>query len=94
MSRPLTYAQKEPAGEWSVKAACRQSYGTHFPTAPVNTELHRRQVALAQSMCDICPVTQECYDLAIRNKERDGIWGGVIFQQGARARRRLIQLAT
>jgi hypothetical protein len=37
------------------------------------------KIATAKSICSSCPVKDMCYDLAIKNNEMDGVWGGVNF---------------
>lgn len=91
MTREVNYFQKEPPGVWAIHAACRGSSGVHFPDAPVNTFEYNRQVAVAQVMCRGCPVQDQCFDLAVRNREREGVWGGEDFS--IRSRRRRLRLA-
>lgn len=79
MTREVVYIRREEAGLWRERATCRGSYGTHFPTASVGQAQRREQVRAAVAMCKVCPVRQECFDLATKNKEKDGIWGGVEF---------------
>lgn len=38
-----------------------------------------RSVDDAKAICATCPVTQKCFELALANDERHGIWGGVNF---------------
>lgn len=38
-----------------------------------------KKIAEAKSICSSCPVKDKCYDLAVKNQEMDGIWGGVNF---------------
>ena len=35
------------------------------------------RVAQAKKICEKCPVKTECLEYAIRNKFKDGIWGGL-----------------
>lgn len=38
-----------------------------------------REIALAVSLCQECPIKAECYALAVKNDERNGVWGGTDF---------------
>ena len=33
----------------------------------------------AKSICSSCPIKDECLNIAIENRERYGVWGGVDF---------------
>lgn len=35
------------------------------------------RVAQAKKICDTCEVKMECLEYAVRNKFKDGIWGGL-----------------
>jgi hypothetical protein len=52
------------------------------------------QAAEAIEICHTCPVSTECFFWAVRNNEKDGIWGGVLFTASRRhhERERLIAL--
>jgi Transcription factor WhiB len=39
-----------------------------------------RRIDLAKSICSTCPLQEQCYDLAVSNKEVYGVWGGVNFE--------------
>lgn len=43
-------------------------------------------VALAVSLCRLCPVRAVCNELATRGGERHGVWGGVL-RESPRGRR-------
>ncbi len=89
MTREVNYFKKSPPGAWVKDAACRGIHGVHFPDAPLNTQEYKQQVAFAQSICARCPVQQPCLELALSNREREGVWGGIEFEASARGRRRL-----
>jgi hypothetical protein len=42
--------------------------------------------ALAVAICAGCPVRAACYERAVQNGERSGIWGGVNFETSPRER--------
>ena len=33
----------------------------------------------AESLCHGCPLIKQCYDFAVANDEKSGIWGGIDF---------------
>lgn len=43
-------------------------------------ELH--DIARAKAICAKCPVKAECLDLALRNEEPWGVWGGQLVMNG------------
>lgn len=64
------------AADWRDRAACRGVDPDLF--FPVTTEGPAlEQAARAQAVCDLCPVTRDCLEFALRQRERDGIWGGL-----------------
>lgn len=86
---------RQMPGPWAAQAECRDTFGKHhFPRGPQHSPEYRQDVALAKAMCAVCTVRQECLDLAIANRETDGVWGGYLFPRGVKAhRRRLAQSA-
>jgi hypothetical protein len=56
-----------------------------FPSSRDVQMRHRRtpresELSLqAKSICSTCPIQKECLKMAIDNRERYGIWGGVDF---------------
>src|SRR5689334_10167784 len=40
------------------------------------------EIAEAKSICSGCEVANECFALAIANKEPWGVWGGLLFSNG------------
>jgi WhiB family redox-sensing transcriptional regulator len=45
------------------------------------------QIAQAKRICAGCQVREQCLDFALRNGERDGIWGGATPEDRIRVRR-------
>ena len=41
-----------------------------------------------RKICDVCPVKEECLDHALDNKERFGMWGGLVPLERLRIERR------
>jgi WhiB family redox-sensing transcriptional regulator len=72
---------------WMKKAACRDaatydgSYDRFYPEE--NTE-----VQSALELCKPCGVRAQCLDLALVNREHQGIWGGKTGRQRETERRR------
>lgn len=67
-------------------AACRGLAPDVFFPAHGDVAGSRR----AKAICATCPVRDECLDVALRNCERHGIWGGMTEHEWrAEARRRL-----
>ena len=66
--------------EWHDEAACRDS-GEDFFTD--DTEQKDKLVA---AYCDVCPVALTCLDSEPLFPGIRGIWGGVLFGSGARAK--------
>ena len=58
---------------WMADGLCRQvDHDLFFPE--VGDGKGSRD---AKKTCQTCPVTQDCLEYALRNKERNGIWGGM-----------------
>lgn len=78
MAGDLTVPElRDEVGMWGV---CHR---LHIPTSLFYGE-SREDEAKAAAYCAQCPVEQECYELAVKTKERHGVWGGVSFNQGDR----------
>lgn len=59
--------------DWRARAACvGMPANFWFPEKNQNANQGRR-------VCAGCPVRQDCYDAAVANGERFGVWGGVNF---------------
>jgi WhiB family redox-sensing transcriptional regulator len=79
----------EPAGidegdtSWMERGACR-SAGPQlfFPTRGSNGGNQ------AKTICQACPVTDECLDYALRTGQRYGIWGGMNYDERTQVQRK------
>ncbi len=49
-----------------------------FPSYNNKTE-QAKAIAEASLICEGCPIQQVCYELAVKNHEKLGIWGGSYF---------------
>jgi WhiB family redox-sensing transcriptional regulator len=65
--------------DWAMGAACRGSQReAFFPPASIERKEERlEREAIAKRICAGCAVRSECLDLALRNREIHGIWGGL-----------------
>jgi WhiB family redox-sensing transcriptional regulator len=73
------------AREWRAAGACRSADPEiFFPVSGRGTSTG--QIAQAKRICASCEVRQLCLDFAMRNGERDGIWGGTTPEDRTRVR--------
>lgn len=68
--------------EWKNKAACQGEnttifFGEEASGRGVKAKLPDYEVI--EELCPTCPVRTDCYEYAVSNKERFGVWGGVDF---------------
>jgi hypothetical protein len=71
----LLTQEKDPENEleWQRDALCSQTDPeAFFPD-------QERGGGDAKKICKLCPVKQDCFDYAVSNNERNGIWGGIDF---------------
>jgi len=74
--------------EWKLRALCREvDPDLFFPEGPANVVHSRYKEAI--SVCAKCEVRRECYQYALDNNERDGIWGGHYAVHIQRAKRKV-----
>jgi len=64
-------------------AACLTADPVLFFPDPADAETEARAAAI----CAVCPVRAACYERAVQNGERHGVWGGVNLDQAAKPRR-------
>ena len=75
---------------WFTKAACKGKPTSWFYPPKGDVSLS----AQAKAICIYCPVRIDCLEWALRNHEREGIWGGLHpKQRHALAKRRRLNLA-
>ena len=65
---------------WEAEAACKGLQKYFFAPANESKKDREARVPNALIMCNQCVVVNECYDKAIANNERFGIWGGIDFE--------------
>lgn len=69
---------------WRLRARVEEGHacgladaGLFFGDEEETDEQRRRREAAAVRVCAGCPVAAECRELAVRNRERFGVWGGL-----------------
>jgi WhiB family redox-sensing transcriptional regulator len=69
--------------DWRAEAACRS-----LPTEwwYPHDGMHHKYTVRARSVCERCPVREECLIAALRRNE-DGIWGGYNIKERRRLNR-------
>lgn len=77
--------------EWRAQARCIEAPKELFFPVGKNGRYDELTVARARSYCDVCPVSDECYTFARLDKERSGIWGGVVLETSSKQNRRVAQ---
>ena len=65
--------------DWATGAACRGTQREAFfpPNSIERKEERLERESVAKRICAGCSVRGECLDLALRNHEIHGIWGGL-----------------
>lgn len=66
---------------WTARGACRGVGAAQFFTE------RGEATRPAKAVCATCPVTAECLDYALRNKEKFGVWGGTSERERRKMRR-------
>lgn len=80
-------------GDWVHDAACApHPKEWWFPDGDRRTIWH--QSARAKTICNTCPVREECLAYAIENDERYGIWGGTSQRERRRLRQAVVRTGT
>jgi WhiB family redox-sensing transcriptional regulator len=72
------YLKPEDRPSWEWAASCRGTVGQLFfpPSTFERKEEKIAREARAKEICRTCPVKKPCLEQAIKNRERDGVWGG------------------
>ena len=65
--------------DWATGAACRGAQREAFfpPNSIERKEDRLERETVAKRICSGCCCQSECLDLALRNHESHGIWGGL-----------------
>lgn len=72
--------------DWGREAACRDSLGQFDPYE------YKEQARFIREFCNGCPVLEACAAQAEAYRERDGVWGGVAYQNGRRLRLEIVKV--
>lgn len=68
--------------DWRAQAACRDmDTAIFFPETD-------EDAGAAKAVCASCPVQQACLDFAMKNRQEEGVWGGMTQTERRRLRRR------
>lgn len=66
---------------WADQGACVQDDASLFDTVRMNREtLITDEVQVALDICTDCPVMMACLEHAVRFDMRDGVWGGMVYE--------------
>lgn len=67
--------------DWMGDAACRgMDPDLLFPIKHGDSG---REVEKARKVCRACPVTNDCLEYALNNREKYGVWGGMSVRERA-----------
>lgn len=68
---------------WMVQAACKdKDPDLFFPG-----EHEQRLTKAAREVCELCPVSVDCLEYAVKNNIKYGMWGGATEKQRRKVRR-------
>ena len=65
---------------WADAAVCTEV----FPDTMFPDDKDDEAIAAAKGICAMCTVTAECLSLALANREKFGVWGGMTADERAR----------
>jgi WhiB family transcriptional regulator, redox-sensing transcriptional regulator len=84
MSRPKPrdfIAAMADQDTWADDGSCREEDARMFDTVMHNKQtLITDDVMVAMDVCADCPVMVRCLEHAIRYNIRDGVWGGMVYE--------------
>ncbi len=70
----MKFIEREEDESWKADGAC-----SGLPTIwwYQNVKEPNEPERRARKICEGCPVRRECLEYALRNREKDGVWGGL-----------------
>ena len=71
---------------WRADAACRGTF--------LDPMFNRDQEEAAKSLCDLCPVIDDCEAYAVEYRPPGGVWAGVESKERERLRKRVQRRAS
>lgn len=76
---------------WTERAGCKGLPSDLFflDCEKDDTKTYKSKLRHAQSICAQCEVARECFNYALSNDERYGVWGGVDFQPRGKPNRNM-----
>jgi WhiB family redox-sensing transcriptional regulator len=76
----------EQIADWRTRAACAgYPNSLFFPASDGADEI---AVEKARSVCQVCPVADDCLTYALETNQRSGIWGGTTEKERKSLRRK------
>lgn len=71
--------EHDDAFAWQRQAACRGEHAPAFFPPPYfeRKDVRLTRERLAKSICQACPVAEDCLQYALRTREPHGVWGGL-----------------
>lgn len=85
----MSMAETVEALDWQEDAACRSYENIMFFGEEGEAELDRQiRENRAKSVCQRCPVNEQCLEFAMETNQKYGIWGGLTDKERASLKRR------
>lgn len=74
--------QMADQARWAGDRACRDEDPRLFDTRMLNKQtLVDEDTEAAMDICAECPVMMRCLENAVRFDVREGVWGGMVYEQ-------------
>ena len=64
---------------WQVLSICGPEHDEILFSDKRKGRKRDKLVAAARELCGSCPVKEDCFSYAVRNREKNGVWGGEDF---------------
>lgn len=67
---------------WQQQGLCREvTSDIFFYEEKVRGDEKRSHISQAKTVCNACPVKQECLDFSIKTNQSHGMWGGLTQEE-------------